>query len=172
VGARERLQSVDVVLPVTLTGIDVPSGQGVQVPLPAVSLYEPDKHCEQVTKPPATLPPKPAEHVQSVLPSQVKPLNDGKLNWPPMDLALLEIDTLLRGSPENASEARDNEELIAKVTEDRLEHWKNACMPMLVTDEGMVIDFSDVHPLNAASKMVVTDEGMVIDFRDEQEVNA
>jgi len=64
--AREGLQSVDVVLPVTLTFMEVPGGHRVQPPLPTVSLYEPDKHFEQVTKPFATLPPKPVEHVQSV----------------------------------------------------------------------------------------------------------
>jgi len=63
-GEREGLQSVDVVLAVTVAAMDLPAGHRVQPPLPAASLYEPERHLKQVRKPPATLPPKPAEHVQ------------------------------------------------------------------------------------------------------------
>ena len=43
---------------------------------------------------------------------------------------------------------------------------------MLMTDEGMVIDFRDEHCINALSPMLVTDEGMVIKVRDEHSENA
>ena len=119
VGARKGLQSVDDVLPVTCTGMDVPLGQGVHALLPAATLYEPDEHSEQVRKPSAVLPPKPDEHMQEVLLSQVKPLKNLR---PPIDLALLEMDTLLRGSPTNALGSRAREGLIAKIKEVRFEH--------------------------------------------------
>ena len=38
---------------------------------------------------------------------------------------------------------------------------------MIVTEEGMFIDFRDEHCLNALSPILVTDEGMVIEVRDE-----
>ena len=40
--------------------------------------------------------------------------------------------------------------------------WK-ALEPMLVTDDGIVIDVKPVIPLNAFAPMLVTDDGMVMD---------
>ena len=38
---------------------------------------------------------------------------------------------------------------------------------MVVTDDGIAIDSSDVHSLNAPISIVVTEEGISIDFKDE-----
>jgi len=43
---------------------------------------------------------------------------------------------------------------------------------MLVTDEGMVIEVRDEHPINVFSRMLVTDEGIVIEVRDEHTIKA
>jgi len=99
---------------------------------------------------------------------QVKPLNDGKLFRPPIDLALLGMDTLFKESPSNAVESSIREGLAVKMTEVSDEHDANARFLMLVTDEGIVIDVRDEQPTNVLLPMLLTDGGMVIEARAEQ----
>jgi hypothetical protein len=46
---------------------------------------------------------------------------------------------------------------------DFIPEFRNALEPMLVTDDGIVIDVKPVIPWKAVAPMLVTDDGMLID---------
>ena len=58
------------------------------------------------------------------------------------------------------------------VTEVRLEHSRNASLPMLVTLSGIVTEVRPLHPENALSPMLVTLSGIVTEVRPLHPLNA
>ena len=48
---------------------------------------------------------------------------------------------------------------------DFIPEFRNALEPMLVTEEGMVIDVKPVIPWKALAPMLVTEEGIVMDVK-------
>jgi len=112
---------------------------------------------------------KPSAQVQGLLLRQTMPLNDGKLDRPPIEVKLEGIVTLLMGSPSNAPELSWSVgAVVVKLTYFKFEQLANAPDWMLSTWGGMVIEVSPVQPEKALALILVTDGGRTIDARERQ----
>ena len=112
---------------------------------------------------------KPSAQVQGLLFPQTIPLNDGKLDRPPIEVKLAGIVTLLMGSPSNAPELSWSIGAVAvKLTYFNFEQLAKAPDWMLTTWGGMVIEVSPEQLIKALALIVVTEGGRAIDSKERQ----